>query len=137
MVIDCQSGEIHILMMGDPGVAKSQLLGKVVDCRYELIIINRSDKTCSQVILHFWYEIIHQCNFDLGKSASGVGLTASVYKDPSTGEFSLGILYNIFYLLIDAEGGSVVIADTGICGIDEFDKLDEVYTHIPHPFSLG
>jgi len=80
-------GDINMLLLGDPGTAKSQFL-KYIE------------------------KIYHRVVYTTGKGASAVGLTAGVHKDPVTGEWTL-------------EGGALVLADKGICLIDEFDKMNE------------
>lgn len=78
-------GDIHVLLVGDPGSGKSQLLKRVN-------IIAPKGRYVS------------------GKGVSGAGLTAAVVRDEFLGGWSL-------------EAGALVLANGGICAIDELDKM--------------
>ena len=81
--------------------------------RGDINILILGDPGCGKSqFLKYIEKISSRSVYATGKGASAVGLTASVHRDPLTKEWTL-------------EGGALVLADKGICLIDEFDKMND------------
>ncbi|RYR03316.1 hypothetical protein Ahy_B06g082200 isoform C [Arachis hypogaea] len=78
-------GDIHVIIVGDPGLGKSQLLQAAA------AVSPRGIYVC-------------------GNATTKAGLTVAVVKDNMTSDYAF-------------EAGAMVLADSGLCCIDEFDKM--------------
>uniref|UniRef100_A0A182PM87 DNA replication licensing factor MCM2 n=1 Tax=Anopheles epiroticus TaxID=199890 RepID=A0A182PM87_9DIPT len=68
--------------------------------------------TAKSQFLKYTEKIAPRAVFTTGQGASAVGLTAYVRRNPTTREWTL-------------EAGALVLADLGVCLIDEFDKMND------------
>ncbi|KAH7976741.1 hypothetical protein HPB52_018809 [Rhipicephalus sanguineus] len=68
--------------------------------------------TAKSQFLKYVQQIAPRAVFATGQGASAVGLTAYVQRSPVTREWTL-------------EAGALVLADKGVCLIDEFDKMND------------
>ncbi|XP_050379375.1 probable DNA helicase MCM8 [Argentina anserina] len=78
-------GDIHVIIVGDPGLGKSQILQAAA------AVSPRGIYVC-------------------GNATTRAGLTVAVVKDSMTSDYAF-------------EAGAMVLADSGLCCIDEFDKM--------------
>nr|PIM00828.1 MCM2/3/5 family protein [Toxoplasma gondii COUG] len=120
-------GSIHLLLLGDAGVGKSRLLrataevGSCANAPLSASVLRslglQTSRGRAPRELEEEGEDVGPGGsvFVCGNTTSAAGLTASTHREQGTGEFAL-------------EAGALVLADGGICCVDELDKMHAAST---------